>query len=459
MELEAITDSFCRYGFNLLKDREDGEQFSAKLIIINTCTVTSMAEQKSRRLIRKSLREAGDSCVIITGCYAQLDEGTINNMEQEIFGNMADFRRLFVIPGEKKDILLDLPLFLKDAFSRINFPVDSIESSELSYNINSFLEKKIKNKASRDEDSFRYRPESFSKHTRSMIKIQDGCDRDCSYCRVKLARGKSRSRERESVKEELLSLEKAGFMEAVLTGVNICQYNDRGMLLPGLLDFLLEGSRKIRLRLSSLEPDMLDEGFFNSIKNPRIRPHFHLAIQSGSSSILKKMNRAASPSCVENVLDELRKARENPFIACDIIAGFPTETEKDFEDSYTLCEKANFAWIHVFPFSLRPGTEALKLKPRVSEKIIKERVAVLNRLAKKSRVNYVKNCIGMDLEALMEAGGRKKPGYLAAVSENYLKLLLPASDKLPAPGSLIQCHIVEPILDDKNIDAYAERLN
>ena len=434
LESEAIADSFCREGFSLLPWQASG---LSSILIINTCTVTSMADQKARRVIRKVLRERPEACVLITGCYAQLDKAALTALAEEIPGSE---RRLFVIPSEKKDSLLDLPRFIKETC----FQKGNLEIS-LPDRISSFFAEELVDY--QGDGSFRYKPEKFSFHSRSFLKIQDGCDRSCSYCRVSIARGKSRSLGKERALDGILSLEERCFSEAVLTGVNICQYSDGETGLAGLLNFLLEGSKNIRLRLSSIEPEALDGDLIPVLKNPRIRPHFHLSVQSGSAAILEKMGRPYSPACVNKAIHDLRAIRDDPFLACDIIAGFPGESEKHFEETYELCEKAGFAWIHAFPFSPRPGTVAYTLPGGVNEREVSRRAERLVSLAGKGRRDYVKRWAAREVEAIIETSDKttvkKLPqGYVPATSENYLKLLVfHGREPAPAPGSLVRCRI------------------
>ena len=282
LETEAITDSFCREGFCLVPWEPGSREpcsMEPGLMLINTCTVTSMAEQKARRIIRKVLREHPRACLIVTGCYAQMAPGLACEIRDNTEG-APDLQRLFVIPGEKKDRILDLPRFL--AGVQICSPDTPDENvNRLPELISSWIRLNCQEPLFREQTGgestgvgvFRFRPKRFSSHSRAFIKIQDGCDRRCAYCRVSLARGKNRSLGAGEALEELISLEQCGFAEAVLTGVNISRYCDaegspalqpdsgrtrpaftaRG--LPGLLVFLLNGTERIRLRLSSIEPE------------------------------------------------------------------------------------------------------------------------------------------------------------------------------------------------------------
>ena len=470
VESEAITDSFCREGFTFIPwdtlKRRIEPSTEPWLMVINTCTVTSMAEQKARRFIRKLLREHSAMCLIITGCYAQVEQAELAALEPAPGGEAPSIPgRLFVIPGESKDRLLDLPRLLAGK---------SALETALPHLISSWLDSLSVDSLSKEEegDSFRLQPENFASHSRAFLKVQDGCDRRCAYCRVSIARGKSRSLGAREALTTLKSLEKRGFAEAVIAGVNVTQYHDASaqLDLAGLLGFLLAETETIRLRLSSLEPDWLTQArladFTPVLAHPRVRPHFHLSVQSGSTGIITKMARSYTPADIERAAALFRSVRHDPFLACDIIAGFPGETEEDFEKTIALCESIGFAWIHAFPFSRRPGTAAYDFPERVSERDAVKRVEHLTELARKGRREYISRWEGKEVEAIVEAGNQQlmpegNPGLgfrAVAVSENYLKLLIaPGDGPAPAPGSLIRCRIRGGLLSgDSRFDAMAE---
>ena len=476
VESEAITDSFCREGFTFvpwdtLKRRPALSSAEPWLMVINTCTVTSMAEQKARRFIRRLLREHSAMCVIITGCYAQVEQAELAALEPSGKGEAPlGPGRLFVIPGDSKDRLLDLPRLLA---------VSGNHETALPHLISSWLDSLSINPPPADsppkgeDGSFRLQPENFASHSRAFLKVQDGCDKRCAYCRVSIARGKSRSLGAAEALTTLKALEKRGFAEAVIAGVNITQYHDSlpaALELDGLLGYLLAGTETIRLRLSSLEPDWLTPArlaeFSSILAHPRVRPHFHLSVQSGSAGIIAKMARSYTPADIERAAEMFRSVRNDPFLACDIIAGFPGETEEDFAKTLSLCERIGFAWIHAFPFSPRPGTAARDFPERVSERDTATRVQQLTELARKGRREYIARWEGKEVEAVVEAVNERlvpeenldhlPRRMVPAVSENYLKLLIISNDS-PPPGSLIRCRISGGKLPaDPRFDAIAE---
>ena len=452
LESEAIADSFKKAGFRVVP--WDSSLHEPRIIIVNTCTVTSKADQKARRMIRKLLKDNPESCVIVTGCYAQLDNEEIMSLEDQ--GGYAG-RRLFALGGGEgaasaattagaKSALLGLPEFLSDAISK------SVDKP-LPYLIESWM-KNIG--ASINNDSiFDFKPEEFSFHSRGFLKIQDGCDNNCAYCRVRLARGNSVSLNHEAVLERLRAFEAKGCAELFITGVNITQYNDGGIGLAELLDLLLEGTSTIGLRLSSLEPECIDTRLASTLAHPRIRPHFHLSVQSGSDAILKSMRRVYNLNTVEKAIKMLRSIKDNPFLACDIITGFPGETETEFAATLAFCERTRFAWIHAFPYSKRPGTAAFSFGDTVRDLDKTQRVQALEELALRGRRDYAKAWLGKELSAVVE---KDKPGasrkQYRAVSENYLKLLVNCNGEPPPPGSVIRCTPVS-LSEGENVDAVA----
>jgi threonylcarbamoyladenosine tRNA methylthiotransferase MtaB len=455
-ESESIADAFAQAGFPVAPWKNAR---AADIIIINTCTVTSKADQKARRLIRKTLREHPQSCVIVTGCYAQLDSPEIEALETESRLESCvlagEGRRLFVLKGGEpgvgamKSALLELPRYLAKC------PAGGIPGDLIA----AWGEKRPPGMT----DTFGFTPEYFSFHSRAYLKIQDGCDSHCAYCRVRLARGPSVSLAASRALAELLALQEKGYAEVMITGVNITQYRDTGVCndFAELLEYLLAGSTKIALRLSSMEPEGIREKLANVLTHPRIRPHFHLSVQSGSLSILQKMGRGYTPEFVGQAADLLRKARNDPFLACDIITGFPGETMAEFEKTLFLCRQIDFAWIHAFPYSKRPGTPAFSFGDAVCERDAVQRVETLLDLARQRRQAYIRRWTGHSVQALVERGNTEKDGCCRALSENYLKLVVRyRGSHAPRPGTVLRCRISESILaaDGEGSDAEAVEL-
>jgi threonylcarbamoyladenosine tRNA methylthiotransferase MtaB len=459
LESESIAWAFKKAAFSLLPWNETFRPGDfpggPDILIINTCTVTSHSEQKARRVIRKALRDFPHSCLLVTGCYAQVDAAALEKLEGERGIPAGPGKRLFVIPGGFKEAVLDLPRFLAGEKPPDRGPPGAFQR-ELGARIESWaagLSGESRPGASgagdgtQGEGSFRFSPGGFSFHSRAFLKVQDGCDNRCTYCRVSVARGKSRSLGAPEALAALRDLEANGFGEAVLTGVNLNQY--KSALpgtgdLPGLLEYLLEGTERIRIRLSSIEPGVFSPRFIRAVSHKRVRPHFHLSLQSGSDAVLRRMGRAYRAGEAMEGIEQLRQVKEDPFLACDIIAGFPGESAEEFEKTWEFCRRAGFAWIHAFPYSPRPGTAAWDFQNPVSEREAGQRAGRLGALARRSRKEYANRWMGREIELVAEAHREKEktPGFIPGITDNYLRLFVPLEGKAPPPpGSLLMCRV------------------
>ncbi|MCQ2576754.1 MAG: tRNA (N(6)-L-threonylcarbamoyladenosine(37)-C(2))-methylthiotransferase MtaB [Treponema sp.] len=458
IESEAAGRFFLDNGFQVLMEgvtNKSEEDNSTLIYILNTCTVTQKAEQKARRLIRLILRKYPAAAIIVTGCYAQLAPEEIKAMDFSIA----------VIGGQIKSRISQIPVLLKDFLEKNEW--NKIDFVKL-------IEKEIcspaVNKNGFPEQSFVLSATSFIAHSRASLKIQDGCNNSCSYCAIHMARGFSVSIEAQTAIDRVVELENLGHSEVVLTTVNIGQYKgkykDGYVNFTGLLRLLLENTKTISFRISSLYPEVVTDEFCEVIKNKRVRPHFHLSVQSGSDSVLKLMNRAYKAEQVVIACEKLRKAKENPFIACDIITGFPGETAKDFEQTMELCHKCNFIWIHAFPFSERPGTPAATMPNKVPQSVSGERAQRLNDYAVNSKINYINSFVGKELEAIVETA-RKNNLVLKdnnqfiyhAVTENFLHVEIHTDKQITENGTVkvvIEKVNTEKIIKGGEIEATAK---
>jgi len=404
-ESEALASSFRNQGFLIAPADQ-----TADIIIINTCTVTSKSEQKARRIIRKYLLEQPEAVILVTGCYAQLRGDELQNLSE----------KLIILPHEQKDLLLDLPAVLsgKTGVGQVR--------KELAR-----LRRKITVSAAGQESSkFRFKAAEYLFHTRPFLKIQDGCDNTCAYCTVPLARGRSVSQDREALVDQVMQLEAAGYREIVLTGVNISLYNSAGSDLADLLAHIIDASEKVRIRLSSLEPDGVSEKLCRVVSSPRICSHFHLPVQSGSKHILQSMKRRYRPEQVSKAAAMLKSVKGDPFIAGDVIVGFPGESDADFEATCSLIENSGFSRLHVFQFSSRPGTAAEGLNDKIPQRIAKERSRALMKLSDDLYRDYISRWNGKTGEALVE-------GDLYGITDNYLRVILRSdSEEKLKPGVL-----------------------
>ena len=425
-ESEALASSLASRGFFLVEWTEE-----ADLYVINTCTVTSKSEQKARRIIRKLSRDRPGASVLVTGCYAQLDPGAIEDLGDNVV----------VLGHEDKDVILDLPGALDP-----EAVTSGLAASELRALLGEFRGRETVRKG---EGAFRYGTEDYRFHSRPFLKIQDGCDNRCAYCRVPLARGNSISLDAQSAVERFRDLESKGYQEAVLTGVNISAYRDlsTGMRLPGLITALLEGTEDIRIRLSSVEPDAVDESLARAAAETRVRPHFHLPVQSGSDRVLKLMRRKYAADKVREAVELLRGVKDDPFIAGDFIMGFPGESEEDFALSEELIRELGFARLHVFQFSPRPGTAAYTARPRVPERTSGERSEKLRKLSGELLRDYAGRWTGRRTEMILEEEvypGSDGTAEWRGTTANYLQLsvTIPAGEN-PRRGAGCTVEIVD----------------
>jgi threonylcarbamoyladenosine tRNA methylthiotransferase MtaB len=386
----------------------------ADIYLVNTCTVTGKAEQKARRLIRHALDTSPGAVVIVTGCYAQMDPQGVSSLGS----------RVFVVSGDDKAILLNLAAWLHENWQGHGDLYDAV--------------REWKDGVSKGEDRFAFHPGSFGLHSRPSLKVQDGCDNRCAYCRVCIARGPSISLDPLIALQRAQRLEDSGKAEIVLTGINLSQYRFGETDFPGLLTLLTNNTSSIRFRISSYEPEKVSFAFLEAFSPPRIQPHVHLAAQSGSTSVLNRMARPYKAEKILQAVEALRAAKDDPFIAADIIAGFPGESEAEFAETLALCKELDFAWIHAFPFSARPGTRAYDLKPKVPERVSGERVEALGALARDSKARYIKRWIGRTVSVIFEKDGNQDEDsgvYIGGTSENYLKVLIAKDEHIHAAGT------------------------
>ena len=386
-ESEAVSRAFEKAGHRILKTHD-----GADLVIVNTCTVTSKAEQKARRVIRIYAQE---SIVLVTGCYAQVNSSQI----QSLSDNVA------VLPLSRKAQLLLLPLYIEK----------HCDNSLLST-----VRRFCKEDQNIQTSVFDYDATSFNYHCRSYLKVQDGCDNNCGYCLVHIARGKSTFLDSDTVVRRALEIEKNGYHEIVLTGVNLTMYDHNGRGLGGLLEKLLKAlGPDMRIRLSSLEPDHIDDLLLETLADSRMQPYFHIPVQTASDKVIKRINRHYDSAHLEYVITRLRQIKKDPFLACDIITGLPGEEDEDFEITKNFLKKHEFAAMHVFPFSPRPGTALFKARDKVCENVRDSRAKELRELSENLNAAYIQRQINRENEVVLE---EKRNGKWYGLTGNYIKV-------------------------------------
>ncbi len=438
IESEALAGSFLKENFSVSMEAVSSNSNvdeTVSLCIINTCTVTQKAEQKARRIIRLLLKKYPAAAILVTGCYAQLSASDIEKID----------KRICAVGGQIKSRIADIPLLLSNSLNNNWDPAVFSETvkKEISYPLPLVIGK--------PENSFRLAASTFIAHSRASLKIQDGCNSNCSYCAIHFARGHSVSIDVPVALSRVRELENKGHNEVVLTTVNISQYKSeyegKTYNFTDLLQYLLDNTEKISFRISSLYPQIVDERFCQVISNPRVCPHFHISVQSGSDKILSLMNRAYKADLVRKACSMLRRARPEAFLACDIITGFPTETDEDFNQTMQLLSDCDFSWVHAFPFSERPGTVACDLKPKVPQYVSGDRSQKINDWAVDNKIKYLKGFIGLERTATLE--NAKRPAVMNssfyiyhAVTDNFIHCEIKSAENLPL-GSLVRVKITD----------------
>jgi threonylcarbamoyladenosine tRNA methylthiotransferase MtaB len=385
-EGDSIACSLERRGFRVLPPRENSQSGSdphPDVIVVNTCTVTDRSDRKSRHAIlraSRNLRPGG--LLIVTGCYAQTDPEALRSLDPFCL----------VVGQDEKHRIPDLV----DAHFRK--PQQAMEE---------------------EGDVFDYPLPTTSWRCRAFVKVQDGCNRSCSYCKVPLARGASKSMNPVKIVSALQQACERGYREAVLTGVNLGIYRYEGLSLAGLLDTLLQRTpEELRIRLSSIEPDCIDRHLLDNIGHPRIMPHFHIPLQSGSDAVLSSMARPYSVSQYLSVIEKIRRVRGNCHIATDIIAGFPGERDADFRHTLETVHAAAFASLHVFRFSARRGTAAARMAESVPPSVKAERSRKLIELGRDLNYRFRRSFQGSVRQAILEPHGMKYVG----ITDNYIRV-------------------------------------
>jgi len=370
---------------------ENGEK--ADLTIINTCTVTHRADSDCRYLIRRAVRENPDGHIVVVGCYVEADPERIAAM---------DGVDVLIHNNEKEEIARILPKHLPDLFS-----VEPDKGCSVQI-------------------------EDFHDRNRAWIKISDGCNQLCSYCLVTVVRGRLNNRPAADIIDEINSLAGHGYNEIVLTGVNMGYYHDKQREpklknLAALCRMIMSETDLSRMRLSSIEPqavrDELVEVFAES--NGRICRHFHLPLQSGSSTILRRMRRPYNQAIYVKRVSDLKAAVPNTTVGGDVIVGFPGETDDDFLQSQRLCESGLLDYLHVFSYSDRPGTDAAGYADKVNSEVIRGRNKILTAISHDLLQQSLQRQVGQTLEVISEHKA-DSTGAHTAISDNYLKVKLPS---------------------------------
>ena len=413
-ETEAMQEMLEKEGYEIVPFKE-----GADIYIINTCTVTNIADRKSRQMLHRARKMNPDAIVVAAGCYVQAQENEHHELDSCID---------IVIGNNKKQDLIQI----------LNEYESKCKTEEV-IDINHTKEYENLNLSRTGE------------HTRAYIKVQDGCNQFCSYCIIPFARGRVRSRSLEDVVQEVTTLSENGYKEVVLTGIHLSSYGvdfeeQEAGKKTDLLTLILavhEIPGIERIRLGSLEPRIVTEEFAKTIAGlPKMCPHFHLSLQSGCDATLKRMNRRYTTDEYFEKCELLRKYFDHPALTTDVIVGFPGETEEEFEESKAFVDKVNFYETHIFKYSKREGTRAAVMENQVPEQIKAERSAQLIELGAKKQEAYEKEMVGKDVEILVEEpaqidGKEVQVGH----TKEYIKVALESDENL-------QNQIVKMRIDD-----------
>ena len=383
-----------QYESNMMKERMLSSNFfyvenisEANIIIVNTCSVTNVADKKCLKMIRRIKREYPNSILVVAGCSSQ--------NKQEIYENLD----IDILIGNKDKSKIDI--LLKEYIKTHKRYVKFYNDRNLDF-----------------EDMLI----SDYNHIRAFIKIEDGCDNFCSYCIIPYVRGSVRSKNFETVIKEAKLLTQKGHKEIVLTGIHTGHYMDNGYDLTDLINELSKIEDLLRIRISSIEITELNDKFLNMLStNKKVCDHLHIPLQAGSNEILKKMNRKYDLKYYEEKIKKIRMIRPDISITTDIIVGFPYETDKLFNETLEFSRKMNFSKIHVFPYSIRLGTSAANMPNQVDESIKKERVKKLMDLSEIMEKEYYNKFVGKELDILVEeCDNNVSIGH----SSNYLMIRL-----------------------------------
>jgi len=400
-ELETWAQAFQKAGHQITR-----EVNQAHVVIINSCAVTADAARKSRQLIRRTHRDNPTAKLVVSGCYATLNE----DEAAQLMG--VDL----VVSNKNKDQLVEQTL---SALNLDSMPAMSTEPGETSL---------------------------FSRgRQRAFVKVQDGCRYRCTFCIVTVARGEEVSRPVETIIDEINSLHQQGINEFILTGVHLGGYgNDIESNLTDLIKEILQKTDIPRLRLGSLEPWELPEGFFSLFENPRLMPHLHLPLQSGSDSVLRRMARRCKTEEFSAMIQQARQQVKNFNITTDIIVGFPGETEQEWQDSFNFIKETGFGHIHIFTYSSREGTKAATLPDQLTNEIKKQRSKQLHVLAESMKQQFATENLNHQFEILWE-GHKQETGdnqhLVFGYTPNYLRVACKVSNTENIENKIISAEL------------------
>lgn len=406
-ETNAMAQKFLEKGYQIIEEiTPENEDIKPDICIINTCTVTNMSDRKSRQMLRRMKEKNPSTIVVAVGCYAQVAKEELSKIPEIdlVLGN-----------NEKVEIV-------KYVEEYINNHINNVELDDVMYS----------------KEFSDFGDVTYTEKTRAVIKIQDGCDRFCSYCIIPYARGRVRSRKPENIISEITQIASKGIKEVVITGIHIASYGkdfamskDSKLTSYRLID-LLEEINEIqgiqRIRLGSIEPLLITVEFVERLKKlEKICHHFHLSLQSGCDETLKRMNRRYTTEQFKEIVRLLRGTYSDVNLTTDIIVGFPGETDEEFNKTYQFLKEIKFYKMHIFKYSPRKGTKAAVMPNQINGDIKEERSKKLIELSDRNEIEYNKSYIGKNVEVLFE---EEKDGMYKGHTQNYIMVYCQSKEKL-----------------------------
>lgn len=399
---QALARGFVQSGYRVV-----GSDQPADVYVLDTCTVTQMADRKARQALRTARRRNPEALIVATGCYAQREPAALDALPEVdlVLGNTDKVRLVQEVASLRRDILSPCAV--------------GEEHTEKSVH-----------------------------RVRATLKIQEGCDQVCTYCIVPRVRGRERSIPADTLVAQLLSLEEEGFQEVVLTGTQLGSY---GFDVPGaslvrLIELMLNKTTIPRIRVSSLQPQSLSEELLGLWQDPRLCPHFHLPLQSGSNAVLRRMKRRYTTEFFANTVERIRAGVPAASITTDVLVGFPGESEDEFQETYRFCQNIRFSDMHVFPYSVRPGTSAAHFQDRVDPVARGQRGTLLTQLAQEHAEDFRKGMLGQIRPVLWE---RERTGRCAShsdgrwsgLTDNYVRIF--TDDPRPLGNTVAETRLLQ----------------
>jgi threonylcarbamoyladenosine tRNA methylthiotransferase MtaB len=390
-ESSMLGKQFADRGFEVVDFDEPADVY-----VINTCSVTERADRECRQIIRRALRRAGNPFVIVTGCYAQLEPEEVASIEgvDVVLGAKEKFQLFDYIGSFEKKLYPNV--FVSD--------IEGVDNFGIAYST------------------------SATDRTRAFLKVQDGCDYNCSFCTIPLARGASRSQSVEACVAQARTLVQQGYKEIVLTGVNVGDYGKKnGTNLLALLQELIRIDGLERLRISSIEPNLLSDEILELVASEKkLCKHFHIPLQSGSDEILRLMRRRYTTKHYRELISRIRHRIPECGIGVDVIVGFPGETDKHFDDTHVFLAELPVSYLHVFTYSERPNTPAAAFAHPVEPKVRFKRNKELRLLSRRKKLAFYRSMLGRRVDVLME--GEVEDGMRFGFTDNYIRVALPADE-------------------------------